>query len=155
MAGTPYKRQWLRRLAWLGFACAAVLTLASMASFTKALVYLGPSYHIMLIGGGLLIQPSPSPVNGGLQWADATIPSKGFSARLRGWFMFPRGMGTGSTFIPFGLPVAILAAVSWFTLRKARRRIAEGHCVQCGYDLTGNTSGRCSECGAVTIKTEV
>lgn len=27
------------------------------------------------------------------------------------------------------------------------RRFRPGHCKKCGYDLTGNTSGRCSECG--------
>lgn len=33
------------------------------------------------------------------------------------------------------------------TLRVRRNRI-EGHCRKCGYNLTGNVSGRCSECGA-------
>jgi hypothetical protein len=27
------------------------------------------------------------------------------------------------------------------------RRHQEGHCPKCGYDLTGNVSGVCSECG--------
>jgi hypothetical protein len=27
------------------------------------------------------------------------------------------------------------------------RRIPPGHCQRCGYDLTGNVSGRCPECG--------
>jgi hypothetical protein len=30
-------------------------------------------------------------------------------------------------------------------LRRARRK--RGHCVPCGYDLTGNESGACPECG--------
>jgi hypothetical protein len=35
----------------------------------------------------------------------------------------------------------------------ASRRILPGHCQHCGYDLTGNVSGRCPECGqAVTLK---
>ncbi|MDB5354049.1 MAG: hypothetical protein JWN24_502 [Phycisphaerales bacterium] len=28
-----------------------------------------------------------------------------------------------------------------------RRRLAEGQCLLCGYDLTGNVSGVCPECG--------
>ena len=28
------------------------------------------------------------------------------------------------------------------------RRIPPGHCPHCGYDLTGNVSGKCPECGA-------
>lgn len=148
MAGTPYKRPWLRRLAWLGLACAAALTLASMASFATALVYLGPSYHVMIIGGGLLIQPSPAPVRGGLQWADAKIPAKPLTDRIRGWFLSPRGMGSGSLFIPLGIPVVILAAISSFILWRTRRRIPEGLCRQCGYDLTGLVHVVCPECGA-------
>lgn len=35
-------------------------------------------------------------------------------------------------------------------LRKERH--GHRHCVQCGYDLTGNVSGRCSECGASVEK---
>jgi len=27
-----------------------------------------------------------------------------------------------------------------------------GHCQKCGYDLTGNVSGRCPECGTTTAK---
>ncbi len=34
-------------------------------------------------------------------------------------------------------------------LRRWRRR-RRGCCTKCGYDLTGNTSGRCPECGKAT-----
>lgn len=39
-------------------------------------------------------------------------------------------------------PPAFLAVVLWRKVRRAR----PGHC-SCGYDLTGNVSGVCSECG--------
>ncbi len=32
-----------------------------------------------------------------------------------------------------------------------RRRIPPGHCQQCGYDLTGNESGVCPECGRPVV----
>ena len=38
----------------------------------------------------------------------------------------------------------------WTTVRPARLwvgRYARGHCPACGYDLTGNVSGVCPECG--------
>ena len=38
------------------------------------------------------------------------------------------------------LPTALL----WWL---DRRRIPPGHCRKCGYNLTGNVSGRCPECG--------
>ncbi len=42
--------------------------------------------------------------------------------------------------LAFGIPAACLSA-------SHRRRPAGGHCVECGYNLTGNVSGRCPECG--------
>ena len=33
--------------------------------------------------------------------------------------------------------------------RRRQRRKAANRCVDCGYDLTGNVSGRCPECGQV------
>jgi hypothetical protein len=50
--------------------------------------------------------------------------------------------------IPPWLPVTLLAlptAVFWWQDRPRRER--SGHCQDCGYDLTGNVSGRCPECG--------
>jgi hypothetical protein len=47
--------------------------------------------------------------------------------------------------------VAILASClplyCGFRLMIGRRRKREGHCVHCGYNLTGNVSGVCPECG--------
>jgi hypothetical protein len=41
----------------------------------------------------------------------------------------------------------IIAAPAKYIGRSRRRR---GRCVQCGYDLTGNESGVCPECGTKT-----
>ncbi len=49
--------------------------------------------------------------------------------------------------IPLWLPfvaVAIPTGLLWFLER--RRRIPEGHCVKCEYNLMGNESGTCPEC---------
>lgn len=39
--------------------------------------------------------------------------------------------------------VAVPTALLWWR----DRPFPSGHCRQCGYDLTGNVSGRCPECG--------
>ena len=45
---------------------------------------------------------------------------------------------------PFILATALVSVVYWLP----RRGYPVGHCASCGYDLRGNVSGRCSECGA-------
>jgi len=42
------------------------------------------------------------------------------------------------------VPIAVLTGLCF--RRHARRPLA-GHCEQCRYDLTGNVSGVCPECG--------
>ncbi len=44
----------------------------------------------------------------------------------------------------------LLASAAAFAYSARRGRPAAGHCHSCGYDLTGNVSGRCPECGALT-----
>jgi hypothetical protein len=53
--------------------------------------------------------------------------------------------------LPHGwLAVALLAPPSWRVVARQRRhrRLRRGLCFRCGYDLTGNVTGVCPECGA-------
>jgi len=50
-----------------------------------------------------------------------------------------------TVFVPFWIPLVIAAIpTTWMWLRRGSK---EGHCTHCGYDLTGNESGVCPECG--------
>lgn len=49
--------------------------------------------------------------------------------------------------LPYSLAFAIWAAPTTFLWYLHGRRILPGHCQKCGYDLTGNVSGICPECG--------
>lgn len=49
--------------------------------------------------------------------------------------------------IPLWLPLVIVATPTATLLWRDRRRILPGYCKQCGYNLTGNVSGVCPECG--------
>lgn len=56
-----------------------------------------------------------------------------------------------SLLMPAWAPVVLFAAYPTIAfirgpLRRWRRR-RTGRCIRCGYDLTGNASGRCPECG--------
>jgi hypothetical protein len=49
--------------------------------------------------------------------------------------------------IPLWAPLLLAGMPTfWFWLRGRCKK--PGHCQRCGYDLTGNTSGVCPECGA-------
>jgi hypothetical protein len=69
-------------------------------------------------------------------------------------FRYVRVTGTGlrrwNLVLPAWLVVAATAALplarAVWHVRAARRR-RPGHCPACGYDLTGNVSGVCPECG--------
>jgi predicted Zn-ribbon and HTH transcriptional regulator len=52
--------------------------------------------------------------------------------------------------LPFWLPMLLVGAptlVLWWSWYRNWRRVPYGHCPKCGYNLFGNTSGRCPECG--------
>ena len=54
--------------------------------------------------------------------------------------------GVSVLYVPLWLPflvVAIPSVIVWWRSRRARR----GHCERCGYNLAGNVSGICPECG--------
>ena len=55
--------------------------------------------------------------------------------------------------IPVWPLVPVVLVVTAVRLRRDLR-IPPGHCQRCGYDLTGNVSGRCPECGTGTEVTE-
>ncbi len=48
--------------------------------------------------------------------------------------------------VPLWIPTLLIAIPSFFLWRRNRKLPQEGHC-ECGYDLTGNVSGVCPECG--------
>jgi hypothetical protein len=51
--------------------------------------------------------------------------------------------------VPLPLLLLTILAGTAYAFWRARRRPERGHCAGCGYDLTGNLSGRCPECGMV------
>ena len=52
-----------------------------------------------------------------------------------------------SLVLPLWIPFVLLAIPTLVLWHRDRRCSPTGHCQRCGYDLTGNVSGRCPECG--------
>jgi hypothetical protein len=54
---------------------------------------------------------------------------------------------TAFAVVPCWLLFAVAAVPTLLLCYVDRRRIPPGHCRHCGYNLTGNISGVCPECG--------
>ncbi len=120
-----------------------------------------------LLGGG---------ASGGIAWAGVrstpptpgvtlSLSSSGYSFEVIGsdfcfsfsfletwgdsWGVHPEwGTAFGVSYVTIPLlPPLLFAAVGTFILWRRDRPPKTGHCV-CGYNLEGNVSGRCPECGA-------
>lgn len=55
--------------------------------------------------------------------------------------------GTWNFMLPLWTPFLLVAIPTAFLFWRDHRKIPQGHCQNCGYSLTGNTSGICPECG--------
>ena len=58
----------------------------------------------------------------------------------------------GGTFISMPLWIPLVAALFPLAYGWLKRRPRNAHQCGCGYDLTGNVSGRCPECGQPTAR---
>ena len=68
----------------------------------------------------------------------------------RGRFFSLPGVALDWPFMAMATPhwLHVIVALVWFVIPRLRRRTDGAHrCAACGYDLTGNVSGKCSECG--------
>lgn len=50
------------------------------------------------------------------------------------------------------LPLIVISGLVWFAARAASGRPLDGPFCSCGYDLTGNVTGTCPECGTKLAK---
>ncbi len=64
------------------------------------------------------------------------------------WRTYPFAAGPVrvAVVVPLWIPFLAIALPTYILWRRDRRH-PPGHCQECGYDLTGNVTGVCSECG--------
>jgi len=139
------KRRAILFAAWL--ACCITFT-ATVTTVFQGVGYFGGGRHVLFRWGGVLIMDVPPGKAAGWVWANIANPVRRVvSVRFMGFYSMPKRYGT-TFWIPLGLPLLILTTV--VTLAYWRRLRHESGCRSCGYDLTGNVSGVCPECGAAT-----
>lgn len=70
-------------------------------------------------------------------------------------FFIPAVQSTATFLLMLLIPrvVTVSLAFSCARLMARRHEIPPGHCQRCGYDLTGNASGICPECGRSSLPT--
>jgi hypothetical protein len=70
-----------------------------------------------------------------------------FITRLSEYFSVPEGAMRSAEFVLDAFTCYLLARSAFFLLRRRRIPGDEPFCANCGYNLTGNVSGVCPECG--------
>ena len=160
------KRNRVRRvLKWAGLVgCVALVVVWIVSQF--GMVYINPSWAFTLSTNRVGVSCSYSDI-------PPDLPSSGQPSLIR-WrsladvssppFPFYRWIGqkTLSTdydetgidylgtiwylFVPFWCPLVLLAIPTYILWRRDRK-YPPGYCQECAYDLTGNVSGVCPECG--------
>ena len=148
------RTRWQWWAEWAGLIVTAAVALIWFASrWHGAVLQLGERRNqiVVLIGRGMIIagrttMPRLRPsgflyLPGGIADAEPAW-NWGFEVDLH-----PRGGTSWSVGIPLWFPFLVAATATAWIWRLDRRR-PPGACPKCHYDLTGNTTGICPECGA-------
>lgn len=143
-AWTPPRRA-VGVLKWIGTMVCALILVAWGVSERWRVCYVGAHWNSAIIDGALETEYlhhsiAPSARGWHVYW--------GYGRFKRVWpGVLHFSWGT-QAILPLWLPLVAVAVSTAFLWRRALQRPPLGHCQKCGYNLTGNVSGRCPECGA-------
>lgn len=131
------------KLAVAGTTLAVLLAAILLLSNRRIFGFIGTRQGCVLAHGSLLLGPcNPWKSSLGWVWYDP------FQEETLGWepsYAFaPNRVVTIALWIPVAVTVLLTAGL-WLV---ERYRFPFSHCQRCGYDLTGNVSGVCPECGS-------
>ena len=137
------KRSRVRRvMKWAGLVGCVLTTGLLVTSLFAHVAYTRNWNTIELHGGAVLWMPRGVAPDMPLR---VIGPSLGLATWMPKKLRAPRNLVYGFV-IPLWIPLILLAIPTYILWRRDRRK-PERCCRQCGYDLTGNESGVCPECG--------
>lgn len=135
------RRTALQKLSIAGLITVMIILIAFLLSLKKVYGYTVQTGTITFARGSLIVLSSKHLWGkDGWQWRDSEGGPPLCLPRVR-----TDGPVVGVT-IPLWIPFVIVLVASLIAWRVGWTR-STGHCLQCAYDLTGNRSGVCPECG--------
>ena len=148
MPRTPIPNRLARYVFRLGVAVCVLIVAATVVSFWRSFtIWIAGSLATVNFGSVYVLAGSVAPGAGWSAWSTGPA-SQDFHLWTAKWLIvgvtvrsYPTWMFLVATLIP--------TALAWRRLR----RPVPGHCRKCGYNLTGNVTGKCSECGT-TFETD-
>lgn len=141
MRGPSRARRWVK---WGGLIMLLPVAVALVISCNTEWHHLGENRYLALADGRLYctLWHDNSPLKMGQLTAISSL-----IARLETVSRWSPSIVSGVAIVPLWIPFLFVAIPTAFLFWLDRRRIPLGHCQRCRYDLTGNTSGVCPECG--------
>lgn len=145
----------IRTLKWTGTVACGLLLLAAAAGLRWRWVDVYNDRHrIVRIDRGALTTFWTHESSGGIISRYAIGPNydswrESFRSYASGSWPALESIGPRAWILvtPLWIPFVLIGVPTALLWRLDRRRAAPGRCRKCNYDLTGNLSGRCPECG--------
>lgn len=143
----------LRRIMkWVGLTLCIMSVLALLSSLLFSATMYRSGWAAVLGFGCVTIQTTNAQFGNPQQgWSFAY--RRAGQPIMRSWWvkiLHPRPQ-MWAVVVPLWIPPLLLAVPTYFLWRR-HRSYPLGHCQSCGYDLIGNESGVCPECGTDTPK---
>ncbi len=130
-----------RVVKWAGLLCCVLLVAAWGVSLFWYFGYVGVTGIRYLAQGGAYITHHPPGSQTGIGWKFQRVE---FGCMW--WPAHRVDFGLSKWWIPLWIPLLLAGLpTAWLWMRG--RRPPPGYCMECGYNLTGNVSGVCPECG--------